>query len=92
VQLLTTWAFTHVSPSVDCDGVTADDFAEDPDFEEEYFDGAYDVPCAECRGEKVVPEMVREKVDPALLARLDVQADARARYRHERAMERRYGY
>lgn len=47
---------SHVNPSIDSHGLTAEDFAEDPDFEEAYFSGAYDVRCAECHGKRVVPQ------------------------------------
>ena len=45
----------HVNPSIDCDGLTAEDFAEDPDFEEAYFRGDYDITCTVCNGKRVVP-------------------------------------
>ena len=45
---------THVNPSIDGNGLSAEDFAEDPDFEEAYFRGDYDVQCHTCHGEKVV--------------------------------------
>ncbi len=45
----------YVNPSIDAHGLTADDFAEDPDFAEDYFRGVYDVTCDECRGQRVVP-------------------------------------
>jgi len=44
-----------VNPAVDGNGLSAEDFAEDPDFEEAYFAGVYDIPCPECRGRRVVP-------------------------------------
>jgi hypothetical protein len=47
---------THVNPSIDCCGLTAEDFAEDPDFAESYHRGMYDQPCNQCRGRRVVPE------------------------------------
>lgn len=47
---------SHVNPSIDCCGLTSEDFADDPDFAEDYFDGTYDVPCYECEGRRVVPE------------------------------------
>lgn len=46
----------HVNPSIDCGGLTADDFA-DQDFEEDYFSGVYDVTCYGCRGAKQVPSI-----------------------------------
>ena len=41
------------NPSIDCGGLSAEDFAQDPEFAEDYFSGAYDQPCGRCRGEKV---------------------------------------
>lgn len=46
---------THVNPSIDRHGLTREDFLEDPDFEEEYFNGTYDIKCNECDGLRVVP-------------------------------------
>jgi hypothetical protein len=45
----------HVNPSVDGHGISREEFAEDPDFEEAYFRGDYDVTCSECGGNRVVP-------------------------------------
>jgi len=46
---------THVNPAIDGNGLSAEDFAEDPDFEEAYFAGHYDITCQECQGQRVVP-------------------------------------
>lgn len=43
----------HVNPSIDCNGITEEEFAEDPEFAEAYFNGSYDVTCYECRGNNV---------------------------------------
>lgn len=48
---------SHVNPSVDCCGLSADDFREDPEFAEDYCSGAYDITCNECGGERLVPVM-----------------------------------
>ncbi len=40
----------YVNPSIDAGGLSAEDFAEDPDFMEDYFSGVFDVRCSECRG------------------------------------------
>lgn len=39
-----------VNPNVDAHGLTAEDFAEDPDFAENYFGGLYDQSCSACEG------------------------------------------
>ena len=45
----------HVNSAIDGNGLTAEDFASlGPDFEEDYFGGAYDVTCEECNGLRVV--------------------------------------
>lgn len=82
---------THVNPSVDAGGLTAEDFAEDPDFAEEYMSGTYDVSCYECGGERVVPVIDRDRADPAILKRLDAYEADMAAYRAEVEAERRMG-
>lgn len=41
---------TCVNPAIDDNGLTAEDFDDDPDFAENYFGGMYDQPCAACDG------------------------------------------
>ena len=53
-----------VNPSIDCGGISDDDFREDPDFEEAYFSGAYNIPCPECDGKRVVTQMNPEHLGP----------------------------
>jgi len=50
-------AGTHVNPAIDCGGLSAEDFADDPDFAEDYFSGAYDQPCNRCAGRTTVREV-----------------------------------
>lgn len=45
----------HTNPSIDGNGISAEEFYNDPDFAEDYFSGVYDVPCYECGGENVTP-------------------------------------
>ena len=76
---------THVNPSIDSHGLSADDFVEDPDFAEAYFSGGYDVRCALCHGDRVVPVLVddgiRAKVEAGLAANreIDVMMEAERR-------------
>jgi hypothetical protein len=44
---------TTVNPSVDGDGWTREMFDEDPEFEESYFRGDYDVTCPSCHGANI---------------------------------------
>jgi len=41
------------SPNIDAGGISQDDFYDDPDFEEYYFSGRYDITCPQCSGERV---------------------------------------
>ena len=45
---------THVNPSIDGNGLTYENFDDDPDFYENYFNGHYDVVCHTCNGHNVV--------------------------------------
>lgn len=46
---------THVHPGIDSNGISSREFDEDPEFEESYRSGAYDVPCYGCHGKRVMP-------------------------------------
>lgn len=52
---------SHCNPAIDGNGLTREDFDADPDFEEGYFDGRYDVSCEDCNGERVVPEIATDE-------------------------------
>lgn len=80
---------SHVHRGIDGHGLTADDFAEDPDFGEAYYSGAYDVPCEECDGQRVV--LVANEDDTNFSVYQEVQ-QAEYEYQAELAHARRYGY
>ena len=44
-----------VNPSIDSGGLSAEDFAEDPDFMEGYLSGMYDIECPRCAGRTTIP-------------------------------------
>ena len=47
----------YVNPSIDSQGLTAEDFEEHgPEFREDYFNGLYDVRCKACNGQRVVTQ------------------------------------
>jgi hypothetical protein len=83
---------SHVAAGIDSHGLSREDFDEDPDFAEDYFRGAYDVPCVECHGRRVMPELDRDQCSPDLLARVDAHIDEWADCRACEAAERRMGY
>ena len=47
---------SHVNRAIDGNGISAQEFADDPDFAEAYFDGVYDVVCEACGGLRVCLE------------------------------------
>jgi len=82
---------SHVNPSIDGNGLSREDFDEDPDFEEAYFAGRYDVPCYECRGERVITVVDESRCSAAELELWYAHLQSEADYRAEVAMERRMG-
>jgi hypothetical protein len=58
-------------PEAFSSGFSREDFDEDPDFEEGYMRGDYDVRCEECDGERVTLEPDREQATPESLAIFD---------------------
>lgn len=53
---------SQVNPAIDGNGLTAEDIDEaGPEFLDDYLSGVYDVPCHQCKGERVVavPDMER---------------------------------
>ena len=78
---------SHVNPSIDCDGLTGSDFAEDPDFAESYMEGLYDQPCNECHGDHVVPVCD----DEAINNEIEERRTELQRMRLEEMAERRMG-
>jgi hypothetical protein len=85
---------SHVNPSIDSGGLCSDDFHDDPDFEEEYFSGRYDVNCYECGGKRVVPVVNDNNLTDdhrRIIADLEERARWEAEYEAEVAMEIRMG-
>lgn len=82
---------THVNPSIDGNGLTYEDFAEDPDFEEAYFSGIYDVNCYECKGNRVtlVPDETAMTRRQKFL--YDKWSEEQYHYDAERRAEERFG-
>jgi hypothetical protein len=82
---------THVNPAVDGHGISPEEFAEDPDFEEAYFSGVYDVRCEECNGDRVVPVPDPERNSPEAMAGYEAWLQEEYEYRQMCEMERRMG-
>ena len=65
-----------VNPAIDCHGLTAEDFREDPDFAESYREGLYDIPCRACNGKRVVTKArIKELEQNAADRRVAAQED-----------------
>lgn len=64
----------YVNPSIDAGGISAETFADDPDFAEEYFSGMYDVACRIC---DATGKVHQNKLDAKLNA-LEKAAEERA--------------
>lgn len=82
---------THVNPSIDGHGLTAEDFDNDPEFREAYFAGRYDIRCHECRGDRVVLVPDYSQMDADEVRAVEAHYQSEAQYRAECAAERRAG-
>ena len=85
---------SHVNPSIDCGGLTQDDFDEDPDFEESYRSGHYDVTCNQCHGKRAVPVINHDHLNDEQKRALNTMnqlAEEEAAYQAECRMERMMG-
>lgn len=70
---------------------SSDEFAQDPDFHEDYMSGAYDTACSECGGRRVLRVPDEERMTPEQLE--DWEATQRAAWEceAEAAAEREMG-
>lgn len=82
---------THVNPSIDAHGISAEEFAEDPDFGEAYFSGAYDQTCNRCQGRTTVPDVDWDRLSPEDAAAYQRQCRDEAIDRAAELAERRRG-
>lgn len=78
---------THVNPSIDSHGISAEEFNEDPEFAEDYRSGIYDVACYECQGASVVPK----PLDSKILTKIEEDQQGLREMRAEQAAEARMG-
>lgn len=81
----------HVNPSIDANGLTREDFHDDPDFAEAYFSGQYDVTCYDCNGKRVTLVVDYERADPSAMAELESHLKEMAEMRATEMAERRMG-
>ncbi len=74
----------YVNPAIDSHGLSTEDFAEDPDFQEDYFGGIYDITCRSCKGRRVI---LAPTTDEGKAAVAEIIQEARE-YQMEVAAER----
>lgn len=82
---------TIVNPAIDGNGLSAEDFAEDPDFKEQYLSGFYDVRCPDCDGRNVVEVIDLKNSDPELVEEYDKWLKSHYETEAIYAAERRMG-
>lgn len=82
----------HVNPSIDGNGISASDECwQDEGFEEDYFQGRYDVTCHECNGRNVVDEIDAVACPAELLAQWMDYCNGIAEDRAIQSQEQRMG-
>lgn len=83
---------SHVNPSIDGNGISADDECwQDDDFREMYFGGGYDVTCERCQGRNVVEVLDEDRIEPQVLAQWEAQERERYECDQISRMERMMG-
>lgn len=81
---------SHVNPAIDCGGL-GDEFADDPEFRENYLAGVYDVPCNRCEGKRVVKAVNWDALSDEHREAYEDQVQARYDERMESLAELRCG-
>lgn len=79
----------HVNPAIDGNGISAEEFEEDPEFADAYMAGVYDVTCHECGGDRVVAVIDEKRLDRRLRWRYDLWYRQREAFEREAAEDRR---
>jgi hypothetical protein len=82
----------YVNPNIDRQGISPEEFAEDPEFFEDYRSGMYDIPCALCEGRRVVPVPDENGVAEEVLAKVREHINWLAQEAREIVHEREMGY
>ena len=82
---------TYVNPNIDRYGLTGEDFAEAPEFHEDYVSGMYDVTCQQCKGRRVDMVIDYDRADPKDTELYDEYMEDFWRHQLELRSERMYG-
>lgn len=84
----------YVNPSIDSDGISQEEFDDDPEFRDSYFSGDYDVICGRCKGDNVEPVINEDHLTVEQrenYKRLEDKWEDDASYHRECEAERRMG-
>lgn len=81
-----------VNPDIDRHGLSREDFAEDPDFAEDYFSGVYNITCPECCGRNVVPKPDYSRMNTDSARLVDKYLRDRQRSIREQVNDWEHGY
>jgi len=82
---------THVNPSIDANGLSSEDFYDDPDFAEDYLSGVYEQTCNNCHGKRVESVVDEDRCDPEILKKYYDYLEGEAEHQRESDWERRMG-
>lgn len=83
---------SHVNPAIDENGINPQEFIDDPEFEENYFGGLYDVACYECKGLRVITVPDKSRLTEKMKDRVERHEQIEADERTERAHQLKYQY
>ena len=82
---------SHVNPSIDHNGLSAEDMYDlGDDFEEDYFGGVYDVSCYRCKGKRVEPVVNWDALTPELRKKAEDRIEDHNDHVRECVSEARY--
>jgi len=84
---------SHVNPSIDSNGITAEEWDDwDNEDRENYMNGGYDVPCYKCGGKRVIPGPDRDRAIPEHLEIWDENVEDMNSSAYDEYREREMGY
>lgn len=81
----------HVNPSIDCGGISAEEFRDDPEFADSYMRGDYDQVCNACQGRTTVQGVAWDQLTKEQREHYEYQLRDEAADRAEHLDELRMG-
>ena len=88
---------THTNPNIDGNGISPEEFIENPGFKEDYLSGVYDVLCSVCQGRNVlevvdednIPEKYKARYEQTERWKYEIEVEDAD---HRRACEQGWGW